>query len=92
MSCSRRRESSSRHYCSDMLKVDPGTHNPDPSYLRSLIEQAGISQRLASRLTGVDPGNFRQMLRGRIKAPYSVQFVLEYLAAHPPQREDYDWS
>ena len=67
------------------MKPDIKQHNPDPTYLRALLEQAGLSQRKAAHLLGVsermmryylvhtsDP-NYRPM-------PYTVQFCLECLA------------
>ena len=67
------------------MKPDIKQHNPDPTYLRALLEQAGLSQRKAAHLLGVsermmryylvhtsDP-NYRPM-------PYAVQFCLECLA------------
>lgn len=74
------------------LIVNPEEHNPDPDYLRDLLARAGISQRLAARLINVDDRMFRKFLTGDHKCPYSVQFVLEYLAENPPRKEDYAWG
>ena len=59
------------------MKPNIEEYNPDPTYLRCLIEKSGHTQNLASKLIGVNTDNFRKMLTGRIKAPYSVQYVLE---------------
>lgn len=67
------------------MKPNIKHHNPDPIYLRFLLEQAGLSQRAAARTLGVsermmryylvhaDNPNYRPM-------PYAVQFCLECLA------------
>lgn len=67
------------------MKPDIKQHNPDPTYLRALLEQAGLSQRKAAHLLGVsermmryylvhsDDPNYRPM-------PYTVQFAIECLA------------
>ena len=67
------------------MRFDLTKHNPDPTYLRGLLEQAGLSQRAAARTLGVsermmryylvraDNPNYRPM-------PYAVQFCLEFLA------------
>lgn len=67
------------------MKPDIKHHNPDPTYLRALLEKAGLSQRKAAHILGVsermmryylvhtDDPNYRQM-------PYTVQFCLECLA------------
>lgn len=60
-------------------------HNPDPRYLRGLIEQAGISQRKAAQLLGISERVMRYYLSDVTSesyrpAPYTVQFALECLA------------
>lgn len=60
-------------------------YNPDPTYLRSLISQAGISQREAARRLGVSDRLMRMYLAdpsvaSAQSAPYSIQFALEALA------------
>ncbi len=65
---------------------DIALHNPDPDYLRGLIDRAGISQREAARRLGISPRMMRQYLAGgevatARPAPYLVQFGLEALAA-----------
>lgn len=67
------------------MKPHIDSHNPNPAYLRALLEQAGLSQRASARALGVsermmryylvhtDNPNYRQM-------PYVVQFCLECLA------------
>lgn len=68
-----------------MPRPDSSTHNPDPLYLRSLIEQAGVSQRQAAELLGMSWTGFRNYLRDESDplyrtASYCVQFALECLA------------
>lgn len=67
------------------MKPDAANHNPDPRYLRGLIEQAGISQRKAARLIGMSWTGFGNYLRDESEplyrvADYRVQFALECLA------------
>lgn len=68
------------------MKPDAKYHNPDPVYLRLLIERAGISRREAARLLGMSWTGFRNYLRDQSEplyriADYRVQFALECLAA-----------
>jgi hypothetical protein len=60
-------------------------HNPDPTYLRSLLDRARITQSQAAELLGVSPRMMRYYLaeEGSAQhraAPYLVQFGLECLA------------
>lgn len=60
-------------------------HNPDPAYLRELLERAGLSQREAARLIGITDRMMRYYLSddpAAPRAPYAVQYALERLAAH----------
>ena len=45
------------------MKPDACNHNPDPRYLRELIDKAGISQRKAAQLLGMSWTGFRNYLR-----------------------------
>lgn len=60
------------------MKLHVKHHNPDPAYIRSLIEGAGVSQREAARRLGIDERTMRRYLH-RPSAPYLVQFALENL-------------
>lgn len=67
-----------------MTAPDQARHNPDPAYLRGLIDRAGISQREAARRIGISERVMRQYLSDRdaataLEAPYPVQFALERL-------------
>jgi len=67
------------------MKPDSSRHNPDPAYLRSLLERAGVSQRQAASLLGVSDRMVRYYLADEGSAqhraaPYVVQFALECLA------------
>jgi len=57
-------------------------YNPEPQYLRDLLEKAGLTQRKAAETIGVSERSFRDYLNGnhKSKAPYPVQFALESLA------------
>ena len=61
------------------MKPNIEEYNPDPTYLRCLIDKADLGQNLAGTLIGVNTDNFRKMLTGRVTAPYSVQYALEGL-------------
>lgn len=67
------------------MKPDASKHNPDPRYLRGLLDDAGISQRKAADLLGVSDRMMRYYLADEGSAqhrtaPYIVQFALECLA------------
>jgi len=71
-----------------MTNPDPSTHNPDPQYIRHLIERAGLSQRKAAHAIGVTERMMRYYCMSAdhpsfTQAPYTVQFALENL----PQAE-----
>ena len=66
------------------MKPDATLHNPDPRYLRGLIEAAGLTQREAARRVGVSERMMRYYLTdaesaGYRPAPYPVQFAIEHL-------------
>lgn len=67
------------------MRPDSSRHNPDPRYLRGLLEQAGISQNRAAGTIGISARMMRYYLTdpksdGYRPAPYLVQFALECLA------------
>lgn len=62
------------------MKPDIDWHNPDPEYLRHLVERTGLSQRGVARRLGYPERKFRYHLTGDIECPYVVQFALEALA------------
>lgn len=75
------------------MKPNAQFHNPDPYYLRELVEQAGVSKREAARLLGLSWTGFRNYLRDQSeplyrKADYRVQFALECLAAKTCDQKD----
>ena len=57
-------------------------HNPDPAYLRGLIERAGLSQPEVARRLGVEDTTVRRWLMTppRATCPYSAQVALELMA------------
>lgn len=70
------------------MKPDATKHNPDPRYLRGLLERAGISQRKAAERIGITDRALRYYLTveddpKHRSAPYVVQFALECLACSP---------
>lgn len=76
-----------------MLKPNPATYNPDPEYLRQLLERAGLTQAKAARALAVTPRSMRAWLADpetptSRAAPYTAQFALEVLAAEYRRRKD----
>ncbi len=74
------------------MQPDASKHNPDPAYIRSLIERAGMSQRGAARQLGVSERMMRYYCASReladhTDAPYCVQFALESLASFNERQE-----
>lgn len=68
------------------MKPDASRHNPDPRYLRGLLEKAGLTQRQAAQRLGISDRVMRYYLSAETSdsyraAPYPVQFALECLAA-----------
>ena len=62
------------------MEPDPDTYLPDPTYLRKLVEDTGLSQRQCAKRLGVPERQFRSYLAGKALAPYPVQYALEALA------------
>lgn len=68
------------------MKPNASHHNPDPRYLRGLIEHAGNSQRKTAHLIGMSWTGLRNYLRDESDplyraAPYPVQFAIECLSS-----------
>lgn len=68
------------------MRPDSSRHNPDPRYLRGLLEKTGLTQRQAAQLLGISDRVMRYYLSAETSdsyraAPYPVQFALECLAA-----------
>lgn len=69
-----------------MPKPDAKQHNPAPTYLRSLVEQSGLSQRKAAECIGITDRVMRYYLSDPASetyrpAPYVVQYALEGMTA-----------
>lgn len=66
------------------MTPDASKHDPRPEYLRSLLRQAGVSQREAARRLGISERVMRYYLADESAdhrpAPYPVQFAIEALA------------
>lgn len=69
------------------MKPNSTKHNPDPAYLRGLLEKAGLTQRAAAEAVGISPRLLRYYLTDRggdhREAPYPTQYALEMLAMQP---------
>ena len=66
------------------MKPDASRHNPDPCYLRGLLDKAGLTQRKAADRIGISERAMRYYLSdihsaAYRAAPYPVQFALECL-------------
>lgn len=64
------------------MKPNAAKHNPDPAYLRELIERRGLTQREAAARIGVTDRMMRYYLSDdpeSPRAPYAVQYALENL-------------
>ena len=65
------------------MKPNASNHNPDPRYLRGLLESAGMTQRAAARQIGISERVMRYYLSDTAAdyrpAPYVVQYALEKL-------------
>lgn len=64
------------------MKPDATKHNPDPRYLRGLLEKAGINQTEAARAIGITDRALRNYLSlkgDHREAPYPIQYALEGL-------------
>ena len=71
------------------MRPDVSRHNPDPTYVRSLIDDIGLPQRQIARILGVDETLFRKYITHTHNAsyrecPYLVQFALEQWSAECP--------
>lgn len=76
------------------MTPDASTHNPDPSYLRSVLKRSGLTQEQAATRLGLSPRQMRYYLSlaaDHQDAPYLAQFGLECLAVQyrtrAPDRE-----
>jgi len=68
-----------------MNKPNIENHNPDPQYLRGLIDKTGLSQRECARRLGISPRALRQYITHEYNSsyepvPYTTQYGLEGLA------------
>lgn len=78
-----------------MAIPDARLHAPNPTYLRELLEQAGLSQSEAARRLGISDRMMRMYLAyperqdgqgkvaRRVECPYAIQYALEQLACGP---------
>lgn len=66
------------------MKPDASLHNPDPAYLRGLLDRAGVSQREAAARIDISERMMRYYLApeeaDHRPAPYIVQYALERMA------------
>lgn len=66
---------------------DASSHDPTPTYLRGLLETAGITQEAAATALGITDRVLRYYLSSQESAtyrpaPYAIQYALEQLAAY----------
>jgi len=65
------------------MKFDISKHNPDPGYIRDLIDRAKLNQTTAAAALGVTSRTVRNWVStgdGHKPTPYVYQFALEFLA------------
>jgi len=67
------------------MTPDATKYKPDPEYLRFLLKKAGIGQRKAAQIIGINERSMRQYFADRkaataLNVSYPVQFCLEVLA------------
>lgn len=63
-----------------MALPDAESYNPDPDYMRKLVEQSGLSQRRCAKRIGVDERTMRGWVLGERRFPYTAQYAMEQLA------------
>ena len=61
------------------MRPNPDKHNPDPAYIKSLLERANLSPLKAGRAIGLGERIIYYYLDGQRTCPYPVQFCLECL-------------
>jgi uncharacterized protein (DUF2267 family) len=76
-----------------MKKPNPATYNPDPEYLRRLLDKAGLTQAAAARALRVTTRTMRAWLApveaaSMREIPYTAQFTLEVLAEANARRRE----
>ena len=62
------------------MKPDVTKHNPDPEYIRELLDRIGLDSRPLAEILGIESRNIRHYRSGKRECPYLVQFALECLA------------
>lgn len=51
-------------------------NDPSPDRVRALLEKAGLSQRKAAKILGINPRTMRHYCAGSLPTPYSIQLSL----------------
>ncbi len=64
------------------MRLDPKALQTDPAYIRSLVEQSGMSQKQAAASIGVGQRTLVDWLGGKIKWSYPAQYALECLVKY----------
>jgi len=62
-----------------MMKPNADDYNPDPDYIRALVDSAGMTQPVLASKLGVTDRTVRKWISGDRVAPYLAQFALECL-------------
>lgn len=52
-----------------------------PDQLRKLLDRAGLSQRAAARLLGIDERTMRRYASGEYPVPVVVEYAIRWVAA-----------
>jgi hypothetical protein len=61
------------------MKPSAAEYNPDPVYLKELIDSTGLDPREIGVILGHDRRTIERWLAGERRFPYSIQFALECL-------------
>jgi hypothetical protein len=71
-----------------MPPPDAKWHRDDKEYVLSLLQRAGLSQRGAARILGINERTMRYYCSGDQPTPYLVQYALEVLARQNTSGQD----
>ncbi len=67
-------------YTRPVAKPDATKYDPNPKYLRKLVDSSGLSQRQCAATIGVDERTMRAWLAGDRAFSYPIQYAMEQLA------------
>jgi len=65
------------------IKPNAAEYNPDPKYLKELIDSTGLSHEALGVIIGVDRRTVDRWISGNRQISYAHQFALEVLVLEP---------